>query len=70
VKRVSLPVPVLKLALLRIEKVKRKGREQCRRTVHDELARHLATHQIVERTAEAIWSGLAPTLRERLPGTK
>jgi Protein of unknown function (DUF2868) len=66
VKRVSLPAPLLKLALLRIEKVKSEGREQCRRMVRDELARHIETEQVVERTAEGIWSRLAPELSERL----
>jgi len=66
VKRVSLPAPVAKLALIRIDKVKREGREQCRRMVRDELARHFETNQVVERTAEAIWSRLLPVLGERL----
>ena len=66
VKRVPLPAALTKLALIRIEKVKADGREQCRRTVRDELGRHLATGQVVERTVDGIWNGLAPSLSGRL----
>jgi hypothetical protein len=66
VKHVTLPASVLKLVLIRIEKVKREGREQCRRMVRDALTRHIEANQIVERTVEGIWSRLAPELGERL----
>jgi hypothetical protein len=66
VKRVSLPAPLAKLALLRIDKIKRDGREQTRRLVRDELVSHFEKDAVVERTAEAIWSRLMPVLSERL----
>jgi hypothetical protein len=66
VKRVSLPAPLAKLALLRIDKIKRDGREQTRRMVRDELVQHFEKDAVIERTAEAIWSRLMPVLSERL----
>jgi hypothetical protein len=65
-KRVSLPAPVARLALLRIDTIKREGRERCRTMVRDELARHFETAGVVERTAGAIWSRLVPLLGDRL----
>jgi hypothetical protein len=63
---VSLPPAVARMALLRMDAVKRAGRERCRRNVNDELARHFASGRVVERTADAIWSRLVPELGGRL----
>jgi len=65
-KRVTLPSAVARMALLRIDRVKREGRAQCRRHVADELGRHFEEADVVGRTAEAISNRLAPMLGDRL----
>lgn len=66
VKRLPLPAAVAWLALLRIEKLKREGRDRCRRTVRVELQRHFEEEGAVEQATEAIWSRLLPLLGEHL----
>jgi hypothetical protein len=65
-KRVTLPSAVARMALLRIDRIKREGRAQCRRHVADELGRHFDEADVVGRTAETISSRLAPMLGDRL----
>lgn len=66
VKRVSLPPGVAKLALLRIDAIKRDGRARCRTAVCEGLGRHFECDAVVERTAAAIWSRLLPLLGAQL----
>jgi hypothetical protein len=65
-KRVTLPSAVARMALLRIERLKREGRAECRRLVADGLGRHFEEADVVGRTAEAISSRLVPMLGHRL----
>jgi hypothetical protein len=65
-KRMTLAPAIARMALLRIDRIKREGRAECRRHVQDELARLFEQADVVGRTAEAIWSRLVPMLGAQL----